>query len=174
MQAEQRHPQALLEIEAAQIITRPQRVGQRQDRISAEVAMVKDGALADPETAGFFFFHHGGANAGDQGGGDARLLVEMQDPGVGRQIRAAAGVFEGARLEPRAPARVKVRRDDERNDVVARGEVDRDVRHHLDPKGKQSVAAHLIANIQDRLVQRLRVLPTGDDTKTDRDRHGNE
>ena len=51
VEAEERDAQPLLEMKSTKVITGAQRIRQGQDRVSPEVAVVEDGALADAEAA---------------------------------------------------------------------------------------------------------------------------
>src|SRR5438067_1520650 len=74
----------VLTVEPPQIVGCAQRVDQRQERLAEQPAVIQDGALAHAVCSARFFFGHRVTDAAHERRRDARLLVEMENPGAVR------------------------------------------------------------------------------------------
>ena len=132
-------------------------------------SVVQDQALADPQLPRRLLGRHGLADALHNLGGDVRLLVEMEDPGVVGDGRVFEGVLESSRLVRGAVAGgVGVGHDQRSHRVVFRKVGDRDVAHHFEGIRKQRPACHGVENHVGGFAHHPGLVAARDDAK----RHG--
>lgn len=169
VQSEDGAAEAVLEVEASEVIPRTHVVSERHDGMLLPRAVVQDGSLSDAQLTRCLFFADHLGDPLDTRGRRLGLLVEVNQPSVVRDVRMLEGIMQPASLVLRvASRRLVVIRNRENLDlrvVLQRADGFDVVDNHLDEVVKQRCRLHLDDASLDGLADHADVIALAADSE---------